>query len=158
MTQTHFPNSQPTYRPVALFTLLFTFLTACLPGIESTPTPMTTDPGPDECFQRVLVTVWGDTNADGIQDDNEPPLENVLLMIAPLNSPEDGIQLSTAANGNAHFPTRELADCDPSGYQVLFLRQVSGYAFPEDPVVDLAEFDPLRDRVPFGLIPEGDDP
>jgi hypothetical protein len=75
-------------------------------------------------------------------------------MIAPKGDPtSDGIRLSTNKDGKAHFPTRELENCQTSGYQVLFLRQVAGYAFPIKPLVDLGDFDPNDDIVHFGLLP-----
>jgi hypothetical protein len=122
------------------------------------PTPILVDPGPAECDQRVLVVVWGDLNEDGVQDPDEPPLENVQLMITTQEDPTDnGMQLVTNENGRANFPTRELENCLTDGYQVLFLRQVAGYAFPAQPVVNLANFDPLNDAVHFGLLPINED-
>ena len=129
---------------------------ACTSPAE--PTPVRTDPGPAECDQRVLVVVWSDLNGDGVQDPSEPTLENVLLRITAKDDPAgDGIQLSTGENGRAHFPTRELENCQTTGYQMLFLRQVAGYEFPAQPVVDLDDFDPLNDAVHFGLLPANED-
>ena len=123
------------------------------PGLP-TPTPLLMDPGPEECQDAVRVVVWGDLNRDGIKDPDEPPLAEVLLQIAkPGDPPADGLQMSTSAAGDVYFPTRELDDCRPASYQVLFLRQVPGYEFPEDPVADLEGFKPDLDAVMFGLIP-----
>lgn len=119
-----------------------------------TPTPVIADPGLPECQDRVLVVVWGDLNMDGVQDPDEPPLADVLLMIVPKDDPTgDGLQLSTQENGKAHFPTRELENCRTFGYQVLFLRQVADYKFPTLPLVNLDDFDPDKDVVNFGLLP-----
>ena len=75
-------------------------------------------------------------------------------MIAPKDDPtSDGNRLSTNEDGKAHFPTRELENCRTSGYQVLFLRQVAGYEFPTQPVVDLDDFVPTDDIIRFGLLP-----
>ena len=126
----------------------------------STPTPEIDHDEPSECGSRVLVVVWGDLNGDGVQDLDEPSLADVLLMIASKDDPTgNGIQLSTNEEGKAHFPTRELENCRTSGYRVLFLRQVAGYEFPTQPLVNLDDFDPNDDIVRFGLLPvsENDD-
>ncbi|MCB8950037.1 MAG: hypothetical protein H6653_18680 [Ardenticatenaceae bacterium] len=128
---------------------------ACTTAAE--PTPIRTDPGPAECEQRVLVIVWGDLNEDGVPDPDEPTLENVQVMVTTQGNPtENGIQLETNEEGRANFPTLELENCQTAGYQALFLRQVAGYEFPAQPVVDLDDFDPLRDTVYFGLLPIND--
>ena len=123
-------------------------------SFPGTPTPVIVDPGQAECQDRVLVIVWGDRNRNGLQDSDELPLANVLLMMAQKDDPSsEGIQFSTGTDGKAHFPTRELDDCRTLGYQVLFLRQVAGYEFPSDPVVDLNDFNPNEEIVRFGLLP-----
>ncbi len=130
------------------------FAAACSsrPG-NAIPTQERLDPGPEECQDRVLVVVWGDLDGDGIQDPDEPTQADVLLAIAPHGDPENRAQRSTGENGSVSFPTRELENCRPFGYQVIFLRQVAGYKFPLEPVVDLAGFDPIKDVVRFGLRP-----
>ena len=133
--------------------LMLTAACSAVPN-SPTPTPPLMDPGPDECQDRVLVVVWGDRNGDGVQDPDEPLLQDVLLQIKQIGSAADeGLQMSTSENGRVSFPTRELEGCSPEGYQVLFLRQVAGYEFPEDPVVDLEGFSPDTDAVEFGLVP-----
>ena len=123
-------------------------------SLSETSTPERADPGQAECQDRILVVVWGDLDRDGIQDPGEPPLADVLLMMAQEDDPPgEGIQLSTGADGKAYFPTRELENCSPIGYKVLFLRQVAGYEFPSDPVADLDDHDPHEDIVRFGLLP-----
>ena len=136
-------------------TVLVLLAVACTTAAE--PTPIRTDPGPAECEQRVLVIVWGDLNEDGVPNPDEPTLENVQVMVTTRENPtENGIQLETNEEGRANFPTRELENCQTAGYQALFLRQVAGYEFPAQPVVDLDDFDPLRDTVYFGLLPTND--
>jgi hypothetical protein len=136
-----------------MLTAMVWVVVACS-SFSGTPTPVIADPGPDECQDRVLVVVWGDLNRDGVQDPDEPPLADVLLMMVQKDDPSgERYQLSTNADGRAHFPTRELENCRPLGYQVLFVRQVAGYEFPPEPVVDLATFDPDEDIVRFGLLP-----
>ncbi|MAT96039.1 MAG: hypothetical protein CL608_02655 [Anaerolineaceae bacterium] len=145
--------------PALALAALIWLMTACGPVAETvTPTPIQADPGPAECDQRVLVEVWGDLNGDGVPDPDEPMLADVLLMITKQENPtEEGIQLSTGDNGRANFPTRELENCLTTGHQLLFLRQVAGYEFPAQPVVNLDDFDPLNDAIHFGLLPVNED-
>ncbi|TFH33377.1 MAG: hypothetical protein E4G99_11510 [Anaerolineales bacterium] len=130
-----------------LILIIFLLLSACQ--------PMTTDPGPDECQDAIGVVVWADLNANGERDPEEPPISDVLLMLAPRDDPASGnIQLTTGQNGQAHFPARELTDCSPAGYAAVFPRQVAGYQFPANPVIALDDFNPDLDKVEFGLVPE----
>lgn len=131
------------------FFLIPFFLIACRPA------QIISDPGPDECQDAIHVLVWADLNGDGLRGSDEPPLPDVLVMVSSLEDPAaSNLQLTTGQNGEVHFPARELTDCTPAGYQVVFPRQVPGYQFPAAPVVDLTDFDPDTDTVEFGLIPE----
>ena len=133
-----------------LLILIVSFLlSACQPAL------VISDPGPQECQDAIKVVVWADLNGNGVRDPDDPPLSGVLVMLAPQDDPASGnIQLTTGQNGEAYFPARELSDCSPVGYNALFPRQVTGYQFPADPVVDLDDYDPDFDKVEFGLVPE----
>lgn len=144
-------------RKQQLFILLaVVWLTAC-GSFTATPTPEPLHTDPVECEYAVEVFVWGDLNGDGLKTPNEPPLEGVELMIAKSETPtEENIQLTTQENGKAYFPTRELENCLTAGYDLLFLRQVTSYQFPAQPVINLDDFAPLNDTVEFALLPENE--
>lgn len=136
-------------------------LIGCASGsLQETETPEEqerTDPGPETCQQAVRVDVWADLDGDGQPGPDEPPLEGVLVIVAPQDNPAEGnFQQKTNADGRAYFAGFEFPDCSPDGYSALFARQVSGYAFPDDPVYPLDGFDMLEDVVGFGLLPETD--
>jgi hypothetical protein len=128
-------------------------LTVILAACQATPTEVITDIGPESCQDRILIEVWNDLDGDGEWDEPEPPVEGALIILARQDDPQqDNIQTQTNSEGQAYFGGFEMAGCDPLGYQILFARSVSGFAFPQDPAVDLNNFDMLEDVVQFGLL------
>jgi len=134
--------------------LLAGWLLAGCQTLSISPTLEISDPGPAECQHAVIVEVWGDLNADGIKDAGEPLLPDVLVVLALKSDPGAGsLQMKTGDNGRAYFPTRELVDCRVADYHVLFAKSVTGYEFPENPLIPLTDFTPQRDIIQFGLVP-----
>lgn len=143
----------PSSRSIGMTILISVFL--LLAACQATPTDVITDPGPESCQHRILVQVWSDLNDDGVWDESEPPIEGALVLLAEQSESEgSNIQMETNVEGDAFFGGFELNNCSPEGYQVLFARSVSGFAFPEDPLFRLDGFDMLHDTVSFGLVPE----
>jgi hypothetical protein len=123
-------------------------------GCQAEDEGFITDPEPESCMQPVRVDVWSDADGDGEFDPDETPLPDVLLLVTAEDLlPEEAIEQTTGEDGRAYFGGFEFDDCSPEGYSVLFARQVTGYAFPADPVFSLDGFDMLNDVVAFGLRP-----
>ena len=142
-------------KQLILLPLFAVLAMACGALSQPTATLERSDPGPDECQDAVHVVVWGDLNGDGVQDEDEPPLPDVLIMLVPRgDAGVEKIQQTTTETGDIYFPTRELSDCVAEGYDAVFARQVEGYEFPNDPVFNLDNFKPDIDIVEFGLVRE----
>lgn len=148
-------NGRPAF--ILFVVCLFVFLPACSAPRGDNPfvpedEPVIVDDGP--CFDAVKVDVWADLNGDGVWDEGEPPLEDVLIIAALTGQPENNVQAETGASGSAYLPFFEMEDCDPLRYDILFPRQVAGYAFPDDPLVSIDEIMPGQTYAAFGLVPE----
>ena len=123
---------------------------------QATPTEIITDIGDESCQNRVLVEAWADLDGDGEKNENEPPVEGALIILARQDDSEgENVQAETNSEGRAFFGGFEMENCSSEGYQILFARSVPGFAFPEDPIFDLDGFDMLHEAVNFGLLPEG---
>ncbi len=125
---------------------------------EAEEMPIISDQGPDHCANAVKVVVWSDINADGLHDENEPPINGARIMLVLREGRSSaGLEGTTLSNGVVHFPTRELQDCNPHLYEAIFTVQFAGHEFPSDPVADLEVFDPIHDTVEFGIVPIDED-
>lgn len=126
----------------------FIILAAC----QAAPTEddIVVDDGP--CMDRVVVEVWNDVDGDGEVDQGEPPVADALIILARQESPtEENVQTQTNDEGRAYLAAFDMDNCSPEGYEVLFARSVPGFAFPEDPLFRLDDFDMIHDKVYFGL-------
>jgi|GEM_PF-2626583 len=127
-------------------------------GLAACEQHLTSRSGGGECFESADVTVWEDTNGDGVHDADEPPVEGIEIVAFWTGVGTPGIlqTATTSVDGVAKlgFIMGGQNDCSGKGIQVGVMTVTGGYRMPSNPAIEMSEVKANNGRVEFGLVPD----